>query len=1448
MSENKSNVDSQDAKSNDGTVATTEGTKNEEDGTEATDEKELTESLHTETRIESPSEEKTESENKAEETDSKPGSRASTSRGSTMSRRSGKGKKKKRSMETKEDVHNVTLTVTIAKAIPTMEEEGFRLEDMVKKKKRIVEAPKAQNYYHCSYYLLPDDTDATKTDVVTFGMAAKIYTDHESKVLKTWQEGDHTWVAWSHSHTVTVTKELLLKLFNHTLELRIWDSKEKVSPKARFDRPKAFRLPQAKSGEDPEDVGGVRSLVMKQSHSFISMQPKKSFISRPVPQNGPPEMQLNWKTDAKGRPMRELKESDHSLKTQKTTSDLSMKSHGYPSTQKLDSSTVIPEETAHTLVSVPVGSSSEQQMEKEDVLVRSYSRLGRLAGAPAPSEVKQLKKQIREQQQKQKEELKKKESGGKVTDIGSQGDLGKKESKKDSRNKESAAGGKRSDGGAASAPAVVGKKSHHRETPLQKEARRRAKKAEAAAAARAAYIKEHGNCCIPVQMKILFSGVKSVTNRLDKPVQGIEDVFITVSLDGPLMSEEQKQELNPLVIKVNYATNLPNTPINYDELDRKCLPVYCKYKFYKQPEHRSIGRSHTDTVYWEDTNVVLLGTLDEGEVREYLNGPPLEVEVHDRDRKDEEVKQDPTLFGEDQEDDKIGNVGMVTGKRTLHNPFRGRDQPWDPYGVAKLQLADLLLGERIVYMTVPIHSCPIPDLMGFQMARDGKLIGIPNSVDGPRDLPLPMGHYMESNSQLKVRVEVSYPLTTPRDIQQKAEIETPDECPFARIIYIFEYNNTKFLNQIQSLVTEINAKALSLDSMPKHVIEAALSTYKLSEEQQRSRNLDIVTGFQVMDGEMHIFVLEGLRDEAIKKIWQKLPRLPAGETRLFEALYNSDLMFSERQYATLDVDLTRVRLHEPLSIILKQPLLYVRDMVPKPCLDAIIKLDQLTQTKKLRDVARNDLFPTSEMILSLSREFGVPLTMADFEELKEVDTEVEVESKAVTVHYPHTSREWTPIDMYNEDYMLYLENKARTQKHNYVKENIGTVHERSKANKKERPKTIAVVPVNGQTHNYSTQYLNSTEQAREKLRQELSKEPDRRFTYCQDYNSATVVPINVEAVKKAEEAALKAAWRTEDGFVYPGVKDAMESNIHVKKPHPARVDELTETWRENILHSSILKPTLERDRAGWRDRYQDFNVWSRPTGYFAPRPPITIHLAGDTLASEQQVSTKADLDQWKSRIMVDNIHMKYHRCAPDTEQTYRGPMASNQLDKLQGLLKDEPKKISLRRGPELHEIPPLSVVLNPSVDTKARLNGVPPIQMDDESREKHHGFNPGPYDSLSWGLPQNRIPIRDMEHAKFAALKGHDFRLFHKDRHVLSRIPVKPLVAEEKDNHLFKIGPTEEYRYKEITSGNICYRQPQPSIRPAPVHTEFYYPDRDKYVEKPTCKKAAAELEAAQIA
>ena len=67
----------------------------------------------------------------------------------------------------------------------------------------------------------------------------------------------------SYSHKVRITKDVLLKMFNHSLELKIWDAKERVSPRARFDRPKAFKLPPLRGYEESE-IENMKKLIATQ--------------------------------------------------------------------------------------------------------------------------------------------------------------------------------------------------------------------------------------------------------------------------------------------------------------------------------------------------------------------------------------------------------------------------------------------------------------------------------------------------------------------------------------------------------------------------------------------------------------------------------------------------------------------------------------------------------------------------------------------------------------------------------------------------------------------------------------------------------------------------------------------------------------------------------------------------------------------------------------------------------------------------------------------------------------------------------------------------------------------------------------------------------------------------------------------------------------------------------
>ena len=65
--------------------------------------------------------------------------------------------------------------------------------------KRIYEGIIPQHYFHMEYQLMPGSANELyQTDVVTYGVVAKIYTKHDERVVTTWIENGLTYYGWKH--------------------------------------------------------------------------------------------------------------------------------------------------------------------------------------------------------------------------------------------------------------------------------------------------------------------------------------------------------------------------------------------------------------------------------------------------------------------------------------------------------------------------------------------------------------------------------------------------------------------------------------------------------------------------------------------------------------------------------------------------------------------------------------------------------------------------------------------------------------------------------------------------------------------------------------------------------------------------------------------------------------------------------------------------------------------------------------------------------------------------------------------------------------------------------------------------------------------------------------------------------------------------------------------------
>ncbi|XP_053545373.1 uncharacterized protein CFAP92 [Bombina bombina] len=1283
--------------------------------------------------------------------------------------------------------HIVTFTVTVAFAIPSQaSKDGDFPSDKEntnqKKPKKIIDPTKPRGYYHFEYFLLPEDTGPTKVDVVMFGHMAKLYLESESKIIKPWTENEKIWLLWSHDVDLPVTKNFIQKSLKHKVQVKIWDTKEKVSSKARFDKPRTFKV---RKGDYSEDE--IRDLILSQIKHFEENQPRPSLVrhqnenrsrswqdvtrsemdrsqklssvSAHIPASTNPylpnqvtgyidDIFLVWRggmeelqawynsfNNCTSNVKFKMTVDEHSisfldLTVFKNSDNLGTTLYHKPT----DRNSILRADSCHppALLKGIVKSQFIRTMQNNSDSVTGVSQL---AGVGERFRSRGYKTSVIQETM---------ESVSKLT----QSELIQPKPKRDTTDKlimsTTFTPATKNTGQIlrqhwpimSSDPKLTFTKNlkpmkvtlvYHMELfceiqgisvsqPLNAErffpmmntlnemsashtdfldaeadlekfkmkTRKYSVERKTDAMLKGNKNKKEILC---MKMKLNFvhfvAGELSVTNRLKKTSNKILDCYMTLAINKPLLSEEQKRELNPLVIRILSATSLPASPTPISLLQEKCSPVFCKYKFHNQPVHKTHGQDHGTHVYFKDINVILAGTISPGQLHEFLHGPPIEIEVHDRDRKIEKSIIKPSLFGTEPEDEKFSNVGLVTSKRTVHNPFTKKDKMWNPYGVAKVSLSDLLHDASYLNISAPIHSCEAPDVSGYNADhKTGKIVRIHGSVDGPEDSPLPVGHYLDAQSLLKVRVDIAVPLSL--------ELESSD-CPYGRVIYIFDYTNKTLVYNILQKITKINAKALNLDVYPVDILQDVLSKISLKDFKKDDPPMDVITGVHVMDGAIHVFILEGLKDKAIKNLWESLPTKTTAENGMLKVLYNSGLSFSERLYKDLSSMVYHIRLHKHFSSIIKQPLLYIRDMVPSPCFQALSRLDYICHAKRLRDVIQGDLFPTEKMMSLLSQEFGVPVTLTNLlietKEILRKPLHIDKPSKKRVLH--------SPIETFNEEYMQWKESENKTSK-DYIQGNILF-----------RPSMNAIIPtITGDEETFLPQDkslstngslwcgLGVSENPRSMVssksftwlqqhnpsidwstpQQDLAEDPKSRFTYWQDNLRTTAGPMD------------KSKWITSNEFRYPGFKSSSESNEHPKKPDEARkmdlsklppVQESSKAWRENVLHANTLQPTLRRDRWSWTQRNIDFDLYRKPPRTFSA--PVTIHHAGDTLQNIQKQAAEVEKQKWLQNIQVDDINMRFYRRLPETELIDKGPKASDQQSKLSGLLKDPPLKFSLRR-------------------------------------------------------------------------------------------------------------------------------------------------------------------------
>ena len=88
----------------------------------------------------------------------------------------------------------------------------------------------------------------------------------------------------------------------------------------------------------------------------------------------------------------------------------------------------------------------------------------------------------------------------------------------------------------------------------------------------------------------------------------------------------------------------------------------------------------------------------------------------------------------------------------------------------------------------------------------------------------------------------------------------PPEKPYnlERFIYVTTYLDSNFMSTLKQLFEEINQAAFNLKSVKE------IYTKGLSEEERDNNEIDYISGFQLIDKNIRITIIEGITGKAIK--------------------------------------------------------------------------------------------------------------------------------------------------------------------------------------------------------------------------------------------------------------------------------------------------------------------------------------------------------------------------------------------------------------------------------------------------------------------------------------------------------------------------------------------------------------------------------------------------------
>ena len=260
----------------------------------------------------------------------------------------------------------------------------------------------------------------------------------------------------------------------------------------------------------------------------------------------------------------------------------------------------------------------------------------------------------------------------------------------------------------------------------------------------------------------------------------------------------------------------------------------------------------------------------------------------------------------------------------------------------------------------------------------------------------------------------------------------PPEKPLnlERFIYVTTYLDSNFMQTLKQLFEEINQAAFNLKSVKE------IYTKGLTDEEKDNNEIDYISGFQLIDKNTRITILEGITGKAMKKIKDTLPKTQMNNKN-YMIFADSGVLFNKRIYSKFDLSLKYIKLRETLSTILQTYDIYTKANKYRQIYDAFLNFGSILKAQTLKEISLANLFPDAESLLLLERKYADILNDEDMtgihkEKKKKKKIKLDSLTKTTTSGFSgHTSsnkKTTKRSDSLNESVVNTLDEKEKEKK------------------------------------------------------------------------------------------------------------------------------------------------------------------------------------------------------------------------------------------------------------------------------------------------------------------------------------------------------------------------------------------------------------------------------------